>query len=92
MIAKIVVGLLGVAVLGVGVYVHHYQGGCCHTDEAVLTTKEACPCDTPAVPSCCQTPSRASLAASHSCCEQEPVCTTTKDGQQVLLIEPREVK
>jgi hypothetical protein len=95
MVAKIFAGVFGVLVLGVGAFVyHHNTGSCpfsCGTTEAQVTTPESC-CSTEETPSCCQSTSRASLVSTgHSCCADAPVCTV-KDGQEILAIQPREVK
>lgn len=102
MIAKILAGVFGVAVLVGGATVYHQQTGCCplslfscSSDSTEVTTPEACSsCCSAAeeTPSCCQQPARSTLLTSHGCCEDQPASTKTKGGQEVLLVEPREVK
>ncbi|HJZ94283.1 MAG TPA: hypothetical protein VKE40_25685 [Gemmataceae bacterium] len=96
MLSKILVGVLGVAVLSVGTYVYWQSINNTPdrpTDQPGVTGR--CPSDSAAP--CCQQPSRSSCltpVADEGCCN-EGCCTDlgTKSGAaEALAIPPREVK
>jgi hypothetical protein len=91
MVAKIFAGVLAVAVMGTGGYVYWQSAmddsGCTGCPSALANkATPSCCSEEEETPSCCQSGSRAGmLEAFAKTCE-------TPDTQEVLAIEPREVK
>jgi hypothetical protein len=93
MVAKILAGLLAVAVVSVGGYTYYqYSDGspCCASRSQTSAPSTGCPSESD-TPPCCTEPSRTScmtLPAGEGCCDDPP----SKSSTEVLNIPPREVK
>jgi hypothetical protein len=91
MLSKILVGVLGVAVLSVGTYVY-WQSVNNAQDTPMDQTGVTGTCPSDSVAPCCQQPSRSSCltpVADEGCCTD--VCPATGPAEN-LAIPPREVK
>jgi len=90
MLSKILVGVLGVAVLAVGSYV--YWKSVNAPDSAADPPAATSSCSSDSVAPCCQEPSRSSCLTPTTdgpCCLGSSESTAVPD---VLAIQPREVK